>query len=187
MRGDVKALVLAGAVFQLERFGDVFINENIAKAFELKDRASEHERFYITSHYYGEVQRDVEKTTSTYQNWISTYPHDTIPRDNLSLLYQGIGQYAKALASATEAMRADPKDSFACQNLVDSYMGMNRFEEMKAILDKADAQGMYLVVAPFARFDMAFMQHDNAGMRRAIDNARDDFGKNLLLLFTGES
>jgi serine/threonine protein kinase/Flp pilus assembly protein TadD len=161
--------------------------QNLEKAFELKDRASERERLYITSHYYSEVQRNVEKTASTYENWIKTYPNDRVAYDNLSLLYQEIGQYDKALAKATEAMRVDPKDHFAYQNLAASYMGMNRFEEVKAILDKSDAQGMDLVIAPFARFSLAFIQHDQAGMQHAMDTAKDGFAKALALLFKGES
>ncbi|HEY7352978.1 MAG TPA: protein kinase, partial [Terriglobales bacterium] len=99
--------------------------QNLEKAFELKDRASERERLYITAHYYDELQRNAEKTESTYQNWINTYPHDTVPMDNLSLLYQEIGQYDKALVRVNEAMRVDPKDQFAYQNAAASYMGMN--------------------------------------------------------------
>jgi eukaryotic-like serine/threonine-protein kinase len=160
--------------------------QNIEKAFALKDRASERERLYITAHYYDELQRNAEKTESTYLNWINTYPHDTVPLDNLSLLYQEIGHYDKALASVNEAMRVDPKDQFAYQNAAASYMGMNRFEEVKATLDRADAQGMALVVTPFAKFWLAFIQHDDAGMQNA-ENSANGFGKALVLLFKSAS
>ncbi len=77
---------------------DTLAEENLRKAFELKDRASERERFYITAHYFSEVQLDVGKTVETYQQWISTYPRDNVPSDNLSLAFEGIGQYEKAPA-----------------------------------------------------------------------------------------
>ncbi len=31
--------------------------DNLRKAFDLKDRASEREKFYISAHYYGEVDQ----------------------------------------------------------------------------------------------------------------------------------
>jgi tetratricopeptide (TPR) repeat protein len=65
-------------------------------------------------------------------------------------------------------------------------MGMNHFEEVKATLDKADAQGMGLVVTPFAKFWLAFIQHDDAGMQNA-ENSANGFGKALVLLFKSES
>jgi len=162
-------------------------DQALQKAFELKDRASEHERLYITAHYYSELQRDVEKTISTYQSWINTYPRETVPLDNLSLQYIAIGQDEKALASSSEAMRVDPKDRFAYQNVAEAYMHLNRFDETKAILDKADAQGMYLFVAPFARYIIGFMQHDDASMQQASGSSRDDFSKALVMLFQSQS
>jgi tetratricopeptide (TPR) repeat protein len=158
-------------------------DQAMQKAFELKDRASEHERLYITAHYYSELQRDIDKTISTYQSWINTYPRETVALDNLSLQYVAIGQDEKALASSSEAMRVDPKDRFAYQNVAEAYMHLNRFDETKAILDKADAQGMYLFVAPFARYIIGFTQHDVAAMQRAPASSQDDFSKALVMLF----
>ena len=80
----------------------------IAKAFDLKDRASEREKLYVSSHYYDVVTRDVTKAIEVYEQWVQIYPRDTPPRDNLALRYASIGQPDKALASASEAMRIDP-------------------------------------------------------------------------------
>src|SRR6266536_3441487 len=161
--------------------------QNLRKAFDLKDRASERERFYITAHYYDELERDSNKTIETYQQWIATYPRDDVPLDNLALRYEGLGQYEKALAAATEASRLDPKDGFAYQNLADAYMGLNRFDEAKAVLDKADAQGLILSAGQFARFLLAFIQHDDAGMRRALAGGNGDAVKAILLMFKMQS
>ena len=50
------------------------------------------------------------------------------------------GQHEKALANALEAMRLDPKDRFAYQNLADAYERLGRYDEAKAILDQAAAR-----------------------------------------------
>ena len=44
----------------------------ISKAFDLKDRASERERLYISSHYYDLVSRDIEKAIGIYEQWVQT-------------------------------------------------------------------------------------------------------------------
>jgi len=148
---------------------DALAQENLRKAFELKDRASERESLYISAHYYNEVEGDVSKTIEAYQQWISTYPRDHVPSDNLSLAYQQIGQFEKGLAAARQAMSIDPKDRFSYQNLASSYMGLNRFEEAKAVLDKGDAQNLSMPVGYLFRFGMAFAQHDQSSMQKAFE------------------
>src|SRR5882672_5856726 len=65
--------------------------DSIKKAFALKERASERERFYISAHYYDEVSGEVEKVIATYEQWRQIYPRDTTPLENLSLAYRSVG------------------------------------------------------------------------------------------------
>jgi tetratricopeptide (TPR) repeat protein len=62
--------------------------QNIRKAFELKDRASEREKLYISAHYYDEDSRELDKAIAIYEQWKQTYPRDTVPWDNLALGYE---------------------------------------------------------------------------------------------------
>src|SRR5262249_18759527 len=162
-------------------------DQHLRKAFELKDRASERERLYISAHFYDEVERDADKTIETYQQWIKTYPRDDVALDNLSLRYQSIGQFEKALGPATEALRLNPTDHFAYQNVADAYMGLNRFDEAKAILDKAEAQGIRLTAGQFNRFFLAYLQHDEPGMQRVMEGATAEVLKTILLMFKMQS
>jgi len=66
--------------------GDLAANY-LTKAFDLKERASERERLYISSHYYDLVTRELEKAVEIYEQWVQTYPRDSVPRDNLALRY----------------------------------------------------------------------------------------------------
>jgi eukaryotic-like serine/threonine-protein kinase len=161
---------------------------NLQKAFELKDRTSERERLYISAHYYDELQGDVSKTIDTYQQWLTTYPRDDVALDNISLRYAGIGQFDKAVATASESLRLNPKETYAYQNLGQAYMGLNRFDESKAVLDKAEAQGITLSAGKFQRFLLAFVQHDDAGMQRSLDNAGEANAiKTIMLMFKMQS
>jgi serine/threonine protein kinase/tetratricopeptide (TPR) repeat protein len=163
---------------------DTLAEENLRKAFELKDRASERERFYISAHYFNEVQLDVNRGIETYQQWINTYPRDNVPADNLSLAYEGIGQYEKAVAAANQAMSVDPRDPFSYQNLANAYMGLNRFEEAKAVLDKGDSQKLMMPVGYLMRFGIGFAQHDQAAMQKAFDGTSSyKTARSLVLMF----
>ena len=91
-------------------------SECLQKAFELKDRASERERLYISAHYYEMVTGEQQRAIEVYESWKETYPRDCTPRDNLSNRYTEFGQFEKALSNANESLRLNPKDVFAYQN-----------------------------------------------------------------------
>jgi tetratricopeptide (TPR) repeat protein len=154
----------------------------ITKAFDLKERASERERLYISSHYYDLVTRELEKAIEIYEQWAQTYPRDSVPRDNLALRYQAIGQHEKALASSSEAMRLDPKDVYAYQNVADAYERLNRFDEARAVAERAAAQNMGGSVH-FTLFDLAFIRGDEAAERHELELAAGNPDEPILLMF----
>jgi tetratricopeptide (TPR) repeat protein len=140
----------------------------IKKAFDLKERASERERFYISGHYYDEVTGNIDKSIEVYEQWIQTYPRDTAPRDNLSLRYATIGQSEKALASSSEVLRIDPKDGYANQNVASAYLHLNRFDEARAVAEKAVAQNIGRSVH-FVLYELAFIRGDQAAQQHEMD------------------
>ena len=143
-------------------------HDNLARAFDLKERASEREKFYISSHYYDIATRDIDKAIEVYQQWIQTYPRDSVPRDNLALRYETIGQHGKSLASSTEALRIDPKDNYAIQNSADAYERLNRFDEARTIAEKANSQPWSV---NFTIFELAFIRGDEAAERHVLELA----------------
>jgi tetratricopeptide (TPR) repeat protein len=102
------------------------------KAFELKDRASEREKLYITAHYYDDSGQ-LEKGISTYELYKQTYPNDVTPYVNLGSRYNQLGDFDKALENTKEGIRVDPDESRGYRNTAYAYIGLNRLEEAKAI------------------------------------------------------
>jgi serine/threonine protein kinase/tetratricopeptide (TPR) repeat protein len=159
------------------------MEECIRKAFDLRDRASEHERLYIAGHYYDEVTGNSDKIIEIYEQWKLTYPRETLPWDNLALRYEATGQFDKALENASEAMRLDPKDTYAHQDLADAYLGLGRFDEAKAINDQAAAQKMGLRTTRFNRYQLAFLRGDDAATKSIVEETRGTQDEPLLLFF----
>ena len=73
---------------------------NTAKAYELRDRVSQREKFYIESHYYYIVSGDLEKARPVFELWARVYPRDTTPRTWLGVVYQQLGLLEKTLEQA---------------------------------------------------------------------------------------
>ena len=71
--------------------------ENYQKAYELRDRVSERERFLVISNYYSDVTGEQEKSIRTIQLWAQSYPRDATPHNYLGYEYVLQGFYDKAV------------------------------------------------------------------------------------------
>src|SRR5713101_3797348 len=98
------------------RLGTVYNNlgqsemseQNRKRAFELRERASEHEKLYITSHYYADSGQ-LDKGIAALELYKQTYPRDMIPYNNVANIYNQLGQYENALDNARQAVQLDPQ------------------------------------------------------------------------------
>ena len=135
------------------------------------------------SHYYGLLRRQEDKDVEALEQWVQAYPRDNVPRDNLALAEAGIGQHEKALASASEAMRLDPKDPYAYQNLAVDYLSLNRYDEAKAVAEQAIAQKAEPWSIHITLYGLAFLRGDEAAMRHEVERATGKMEEpNILLL-----
>jgi tetratricopeptide (TPR) repeat protein/predicted Ser/Thr protein kinase len=147
-------------------------NDSLEKAFALRDRASERERFYIEAHYYGEMKGDIEKTIASYEQWIRTYPRDTTPLDNICLHYFSVGEYEKALTASRTAMQIDPTDRYAYDRMAGAYLAQNRFEEAKAVVEEASANKLDSLATHQVLFQLAFLRRDESTMAKEVERAK---------------
>ena len=107
------------------------------KAFDLRERVSERERYYIMQHFYF-ANGDVEKEKESLEAAIKAYPNDSTAFGNLALLYNLFyGQFDKALPLANESSRLEPVSPFGYAHAAIAYLALNRSEEAKSILQRA--------------------------------------------------
>ena len=50
--------------------------ESTTRAYQLRDRASDRERFFITTMYDRQVTGNLEREQQTLESWARTYPRD---------------------------------------------------------------------------------------------------------------
>src|SRR5215469_15155963 len=112
-------------------------NEYFTKAYGLRDRVSDRERFRIEADYYFFVTGDAEKAHQTYEQWVQAYPRDSIAYVDLSIIYCGLAQWDRALAASLEGKRLNPDNAVANGNLVDDYALANRLDEAKSAYEAA--------------------------------------------------
>ena len=151
------------------------------KAFDLRDRISERERFYIDDHYYtatGEIEKDKEDLELE----IRTYPNVSDPYANLALIENLFyAQYERAIQLGNEFSRLEPGAPFGYEHAAQSYLALNRIEEARSTLQRAvDAKADNLFIHQ-SLFDLAFVNNDANGMQREIEWAERKPSEYLLL------
>ncbi|HEY2943779.1 MAG TPA: winged helix-turn-helix domain-containing protein [Vicinamibacteria bacterium] len=141
------------------------------QAFDLRERASERERFYISARYYMDVLRDSDKTIEVQELWKQTYPRDFVPRTNLAVRYCAIGQFARALEEAREAVRLRPDAGVGYASVALSLICLNRYDEARAAIEQAMARKLEPPHSRYMLYAVGFLHGDQAAMQEQLDRA----------------
>jgi serine/threonine protein kinase/tetratricopeptide (TPR) repeat protein len=157
--------------------------ESMKRAYDLRDRVSDREKFYITSHYEHFYTGNMDKAVSIYELWRQTYPGDSGPIDlNLGVIYQQLGDFDKSLASYQEAAKLQPESQLVQSQLLGLYMNMMRLDEARAILEKRFTKGKDLPEYHGFMIQIAFLTDDTEGVKREIDAVLSKPGNETNLL-----
>src|SRR5439155_3228134 len=133
---------------------------------------SEREKLYLASRYYESVTRELDKAIEGYELYKSTYPRDSRPYNNLAAIYRDIGNYEEAAENAREAIRLRPDHIFPYALLASAYVGLNRWQEAKAICEKAIAEKLDGPGIRWKMYIIAFIENDAAAMQRQLEWAK---------------
>jgi tetratricopeptide (TPR) repeat protein/predicted Ser/Thr protein kinase len=147
---------------------DELATVNTTKAYELRDRVSDRERFFIESAYYDSVTGDLTKAQQAYELWVQTYPRDDSPLRSLSVIYSNLGLYEKALEKTRESVHFDPGSALNRSNLVSALLSLNRLEEARSAADEALAKNLDSSFLRFYLYQITFLQNDSEGMAKQV-------------------
>jgi tetratricopeptide (TPR) repeat protein len=145
--------------------------QNRQKAFELRDRTSEHEKLYITEHYYADSGQ-LDKGITALELYKQTYPRDSIPFENVSGIYLQLGQFENALQNARQAVQIAPDDAGGYGALARAYTTLNRLDEAKATLDQEAQRKLGATVVHSQLALVAWLQGDSATLERELELTR---------------
>jgi eukaryotic-like serine/threonine-protein kinase len=141
----------------------------LKKAFDLRDRVTERERFHITAIYYALAMGELEKANQTYELWIQVYPRDDVPYVDLGSNYMVLGQYEKAATKTREGLRLEPTDVVGYANLGEIYLALNRFDEAKTTTEEALGRKLEDIPLHLNLYALAFFQGNAAAMKQQAD------------------
>ncbi len=156
---------LGGSYFNLNQAG--LVAENATKAYELRERVSERERYRISTTYYHAVTGELEKAIGEYELWSKSYPRDETPALNLGVVYQQLGRHDKAVAETEEAQRLAPTAT-GYGNLAFEYIALDRLDDSEKVLRQAQEKGFDGLDIRGNLYLLAFRRGESKDMERQV-------------------
>src|SRR5207245_4950946 len=151
--------------------------ESTTRAWQLRDRASDQEKFVISAGYDTLVTGNLEQARQTCEAWARTYPRDARPHLILSgIVNKYAGQYEKALAEGRKAIELDPDFAIGYYNLAVNHAYLNRLGEAEDALRRAAGRGLEIDEFVMLEYDIAFLRGDRAGLEGVAARARGSSG-----------
>ena len=143
--------------------------QDMAKAYELRDRVSDRENYFITFNYHRQVTRNLELARQTLESWMQKYPTDFNAHGLMSgFTSQGVGRYERAVEAGQKAIELAPDFSVGYGNIAFAYVYQNRLPEAEAVLRKASERRVENVAFSLCRYFIAFVRGDQAAMEREM-------------------
>jgi DNA-binding winged helix-turn-helix (wHTH) protein/tetratricopeptide (TPR) repeat protein len=156
--------------------------ENARRAYELRAKVSERERFSIEATYYMHATGELDNAVEVYELWQQTYPRDFLPYGNLGVVYGCLGNWEKALEETREGLRLEPSNQVSFGNLAKDYTTLNRLDEAEAAYKGAQERKLESEFLSFYGYQVFFGKDDAEQMAEILSAAVGKPGPEDLLL-----
>ncbi|WP_083836657.1 winged helix-turn-helix domain-containing protein [Granulicella mallensis] len=135
------------------------------KAFDLRERTTDREKLYISSAYYSFYTGEVHRAIEVYQLWMSLYPRDIVPVNNLAVEYNILGQPQKAAPYARKAIELDPSILLPYSVLAEADLRSGNYTELNRLCNDPAHANDSAVAFHVACYKSAFVQNNEAVMQ----------------------
>ena len=142
------------------------------KAFELRERVSERERFMISWRYYVDAAQAWDEALDLAVAWTTTYPREPFAFNSLGLASAAVGDHERAVTAFRRAIELDPGFVPPYPNLVGSLVALDRFDEARAFVKDSRGRGIETTGIRRNSYVLAFLGGDAAAMASELAAAR---------------
>jgi tetratricopeptide (TPR) repeat protein len=143
--------------------------QSTRKAYELRDRASDAEKFFISASYEVQVTGNLEKARETCELWAQSYPRDVDAHTMLSaFVHQPLGNFEASAQQAEKAIEVDPDFFPGYFNLAETYVLMGRLADAEHALRRAFDRKLESPFFLIQQYQIAFLKADRAGRERVV-------------------
>jgi serine/threonine protein kinase/tetratricopeptide (TPR) repeat protein len=148
--------------------------QSTLRAYQLRNRTSDVERFMIETFYDRQVTGNLERQQQTMEAWARAYPRDPVPFGLLSgLATIGTGRYELSIAAADKALALDPDRGPTYNSKAHSQLFLNRLADAEATIRRATERRFEFEEFPLVRYFIAFLNGDVEDMKRHAALARE--------------
>ncbi|MGA2923566.1 MAG: protein kinase [Candidatus Sulfotelmatobacter sp.] len=156
--------------------------ENIRKAYELRDRASDNEKFFITAYYDGRATGNQKKAQQTCEAWAQAYPREWKPHSFLAgFIYPVLGEHEEAAEEAQKAIELAPDFGVGYALLGFNSLSLDRLGAAEDAVRRASERRVEIPLLALLRYDVAFLKGDSGGMQREVAAAHGKSGAEELI------
>jgi serine/threonine protein kinase/Tfp pilus assembly protein PilF len=154
--------------------------QSTTRAWQLRDRVSDREKFFIDFTYDRQVTGNLEKAYQTLELWLQTYPRGNRQPEPLGLLgglsTHGTGRFGRAIDASRKQIAVAPDDALPYGSLVQSYFLLDRFPEAESTFQRASERKLEMQNFLVVRYNIAMLNGDQEQMDRAVGLARGKRG-----------
>jgi eukaryotic-like serine/threonine-protein kinase len=146
---------------------------SLERAWQLRARASEPERYFLTALYQVLATGNNEAAQETCDAWARTYPRDARPHALLSgSINKNAGRYNAGLAEARLVVAADPDLAIGYYSVGVNNQYLGHLKEAHEAIATAEARGLDIDEFAMLRYELAFLDGDPARLERTAAAAR---------------
>ncbi|MBV9296667.1 MAG: winged helix-turn-helix domain-containing protein [Acidobacteriaceae bacterium] len=162
-------------------YGDIgepeLSSESTTRAFQLRNRVTDREKFFITVSYDRQVTGNLEKARGTCELWARAYPRDIAPPSFLSgMISVAAGRYETAIQEGQRAIALDPDQPWGYANLAIAAVFLGRLDEAETSVRRALDRNLALPEFLATQYEIAFLRGDSAEMDRLAARAQGKTG-----------
>ena len=134
------------------------------RAFELRDRVSERERYFISWRYYRDAMQDWGKALDVARAWTMAYPREAFAFNALGLAAELHGLRGEAEPALRKAVELDPTFLAPKGNLADNLLRQNKLDDAMAVVTQSMQAGVNYQALYRVGYLVSLLRGDSAGM-----------------------